>query len=81
MSRLLVVLADGTQLAGALADAQRVVDGVRVFYRDGTEVVRVQPGQRVVVRDTAALDAARRPFPPFRSTPTLTNRVGSTCAS
>lgn len=55
MSRLLVVLPrPGAGLDGVLADTCELRDGVRVFLRDGTEVLRAADGVPVVVRDLPA---------------------------
>ena len=52
MSRLLVVLPrPGAGLDGVLADTCELQDGVRVFLRDGAEVLRAAAGVPVVVRD------------------------------
>lgn len=52
MSRLLVVLPrPGAGLDGVLADSVEVHDGVRVFLRDGAEVLRAAAGVPVVMRD------------------------------
>lgn len=66
MSQLLVVIARDGHLDGALADVQTEQDGVRVFYRAGTEVARARADETVVVRDLHARralrpDAVRRP--------------------
>lgn len=50
MSRLLVVISRDARLEGTLADAQAEHEGARVFYLDGTEVARAQPGEHVAVR-------------------------------
>lgn len=55
MSRLLVVLPrPGVGLDGVLADSCELRDGVRVFLRDGAEVLRAAAGVPVVVRDIPA---------------------------
>ena len=55
MSRLLVVLPrPGAGLDGVVADSCELHDGVRVFLRDGAEVLRAAAGVPVVVRDLPA---------------------------
>ena len=64
MSRLLVVVPDpGAGLSGVLADTCEVRDGIRVFLRDGAEVLRATAGSPLVVRDVSA---SRRPTAPSR---------------
>lgn len=61
MSRVLVVMSRDGLLEGVLADARHDVDGVQVFFRDGTEVARAEPGVPVLVRDARLRRASKRP--------------------
>ena len=55
MTRLLVVLTrPGAGLDGVLADACEIDGDVRVFLRDGAEVLRAAAGVRLVVRTLPA---------------------------
>ena len=52
MSRLLVVVPrPDARLDGVLADSCELRDGIRVFLRDGTEVLRAPVDTPLVVRD------------------------------
>lgn len=54
MSRLLVVVPrPDARLDGVLADSCELRDGIRVFLRDGTEVLRAPAGAPLVVRDVS----------------------------
>ena len=54
MSRLLVVVTRDGALDGVLADVCEVRDGVRVFLRGATEVLRAPEGLALVVRSVPA---------------------------
>ena len=59
MSLLLVVRSvPGAELEGVVADDLRVEGDLRVFRRDGREVLRAAPEETLVVRDLARV---RRP--------------------
>lgn len=59
MARLLVVISRHAQLEGVVADTRGEQGGAHVFYRDGVEVARAQPGEALVVRDLQARRSTR----------------------